>query len=193
MLKNGNDEKGGLIITGIMDTNTIIKGRKKFKEGWDAEKLAEFLLSKFSFISSPIKISDDIGTDFFCTIFKIENENLNPYNTFAIQIKKKPKDNKNIDITNKWEYLNGIEIPYLLGLVDLENLKIEIFSGEELIYLQSIEGKRKKLEIKLIEKLEKNNNTMHYKNEEERYIIDFPKITEVGVGFKYENNIEEIN
>ena len=40
-----------------------------FKRGWDREKLAEYILSRFSFVAKPSTVSDDLGTDLFCTLF----------------------------------------------------------------------------------------------------------------------------
>ena len=63
-----------------------------FREGWKNENLARFILSKIAFITHPATISDDIGSDFFCTLFQTRAENghdyLVPKNTFAIQIKR---------------------------------------------------------------------------------------------------------
>jgi len=63
-----------------------------FRKGWENENLARFLLSRFSFVAHPASVSDDIGTDFFCTIFEIVKEgkrdSLMPRNAFAIQISR---------------------------------------------------------------------------------------------------------
>src|SRR3989442_3819860 len=41
------------------------------RTGWEAERLAHYLLSRFSFVAQPTTISDDVGSDFYCTIFDI--------------------------------------------------------------------------------------------------------------------------
>ena len=48
---------------------------KNTRIGWENERLAEFLLSRISFIANPAKTSDDVGTDFICTLFRQERKN----------------------------------------------------------------------------------------------------------------------
>lgn len=124
-----------------------------FRQGWQSENIARFLLSKFSFISSPSTISDDIGSDFLCTLFKIEKGKLHPSNSFAIQIKSK-SNSKKIGITKKISYLVDLEIPFFVGVIDRDNLKISIYAREYICdYRSSSEGIGiKKLYIKLVEK-----------------------------------------
>jgi len=40
----------------------------KFRVGWSYENLAQFILYNFVFTSTPLKIADDIGIDFICTL-----------------------------------------------------------------------------------------------------------------------------
>lgn len=42
-----------------------------YREGWQSENLANYILSKFSFVAQPTNVSNDIGTDFYCTLFKV--------------------------------------------------------------------------------------------------------------------------
>ena len=62
-----------------------------FKRGWDREKLAEYILSRFSFVAKPSTVSDDLGSDFFCTLFRLKSKDGRDYPlplcSFAIQIK----------------------------------------------------------------------------------------------------------
>jgi len=99
--------------------------------GWENEHLATFLLSRISFVANPITVSDDVGSDFFCTLFEsqIENnaEQLFPRNSFAIQIKSKEET---ILATNKIEYLTKLELPFFVGVIDREKLQLNIYSGE---------------------------------------------------------------
>ena len=39
--------------------------------GWENEQLAHYLLSRFSFVAHPATVGDDIGSDFYCTIFDV--------------------------------------------------------------------------------------------------------------------------
>ena len=75
-----------------------------FRKGWQSENVARFLLSKFSFLAHPSAVSDDIGSDFFCTIFQVHKEGSHDYlipdHSFAIQIKS---NSRPIDVSNKLE------------------------------------------------------------------------------------------
>jgi hypothetical protein len=47
-------------------------------------------LSRFSFVAQPSSVADDLGSDFFCTIFEIVkaasgHDHLRPLSSFAIQ------------------------------------------------------------------------------------------------------------
>lgn len=99
--------------------------------GWENEHLATFLLSRISFVANPITVADDIGSDFFCTLFesRIKNtaEQLFPRNSFAIQIKS---SDTVIPATNKIEYLDTLELPFFVGVVDRAHLNLRIYSGE---------------------------------------------------------------
>jgi hypothetical protein len=102
---------------------------EKFRVGWENEHLATFLLSRISFVASPVKIGDDVGTDLFCTLFEIAEGQLFPRNSFAIQVKSS-KDL--IEATGKIEHLRKLELPFFVGVVDQGNLTLSIYSGEYL-------------------------------------------------------------
>lgn len=58
--------------------------------GWENEQLAHYLLSRFSFVAHPATVGDDIGSDFFCTVFDVVESHppqMVPQLTFAIQVK----------------------------------------------------------------------------------------------------------
>ncbi len=107
------------------------------KLGFDDQRIAEAILSKFSFIAKPSLNPDDIGIDFFCTIFENINDQCYPRNTFAIQI----KGNKDtIDITDKIGLLAGFELPYYVGVIDRNNCILSIYSGEYLNHFFTLKG-----------------------------------------------------
>jgi len=61
----------------------------RIRKGWENENLARFILSKFSFISQPATIADDLGADFFCTFFikvskgrKTKKDNIIKFHSF---------------------------------------------------------------------------------------------------------------
>jgi len=101
--------------------------------GWENENLARFILSKISFVAQPVSVSDDVGTDFFCTLFKIIGSKgqlrASPTNSFSIQIKS---NRDSIPATEKRAYLNRLELPYFIGVVAQAELSLDIYSGEYL-------------------------------------------------------------
>lgn len=50
-----------------------------FRKGWESENLARFILSRFAFVAHPSTVSDDIGSDFFCTLFEVKREKKHDY------------------------------------------------------------------------------------------------------------------
>jgi hypothetical protein len=104
-----------------------------FRIGWENERLALFLLSRISFVAHPSSVGDDVGSDFFCTLFEREQVNskemLIARNSFAIQVKS---NHEVFDVTNKLEYLKKLELPFFVGVVDQKGLSLAIYSGEYL-------------------------------------------------------------
>ena len=84
------------------------------RKGWENERLASYLLSRFSFVAQPSSVADDLGSDFFCTLFEIVNatsgrEVLRPLNSLAIQVKSSAGE---ISMDNKIDYLMRLELPF---------------------------------------------------------------------------------
>lgn len=128
---------------------------KSFRAGWENEHLAEFLLSRIAFVSQPVTVGDDIGSDFFCTLFESvkvdKSDQLFPRNSFAIQIKS--SEPKELALNGKESYLNELEIPFFLGFVNQEELKLSIYSGEHLPMFFSSVGVSQKLKLIPVESL----------------------------------------
>lgn len=108
------------------------------------KRLAEFFLSRISFIANPAKNSDDLGTDFICTLFREETKNnvvqLFPTSTFALQAKTgKPEE---LDVSKHLDYLRGLELPFFIGFVDQQTLSLRIYSCHHLPALFSGGGNR---------------------------------------------------
>lgn len=163
----------------------------KFRKGWQSEHIAKFILSKFSFIAEPSTVADDLGTDFFCTLFKIQmGEYLVPQNSFAIQIKS---DNKNIDITKKLSYIQGLEIPFFVGVVSKKDLTLRIYSGESIphffsTYTGLVKTHNHSAVIKLLEDKDYNNrghNFINYDPVKKECYLEFPKIVEIDAYYDY--------
>jgi hypothetical protein len=103
------------------------------RRGWENEHLATFLLAKIAFVAHPLTVADDVGSDFFCTLFESSNENgmevLFPRNSFAIQVKSR---RENFAATNKIDYLLRLELPFFLGVVDRHTLRLDVYAAEHL-------------------------------------------------------------
>jgi hypothetical protein len=108
-----------------------------YRKGWESQNVARMLLYRFSFLSEPVHIADDIGGDYFCTLFQSNrvgsNTYLAPRNSFAIQVKSKNDITSNlVPLTKQRDFLLNLEIPYFIGVVDREKLQLKIFSGQYL-------------------------------------------------------------
>lgn len=154
----------------------------KFRKGWQSEHLAKYILSKFSFIAEPSTISDDLGSDFFCTFFDvIKRGELLPRFSFSIQIKS---NKRRFDITNKIEYLNDLRTPFLVGVANKKSNVLTIYSGECLSnFLSQADRRNKKIFIKLVDK--RTGRYPMYKIERRKYILEFPKILDIETSFDY--------
>src|SRR5882757_2755735 len=100
------------------------------RSGWEGERLAEYLLSRFGFIAQPTSVADDVGSDFFCTIFDIRDTlppTVEPRISFAIQVKS---NDDPIEFHNKVHYLHNLEIPFFIGVVNQARAEMEVYSAE---------------------------------------------------------------
>lgn len=106
---------------------------RKTRIGWENEHLARYLLSRISFLSSPIFVADDVGVDLLCTLFMPREVNktlqLFPRQAFAIQLKSKLEE---VEVNVANSALPTLEIPFFLGVTDRENSSLAIYSGEML-------------------------------------------------------------
>jgi hypothetical protein len=124
--------------------------------GWEGERLSHYLLSRFSFVAQPTTIADDVGSDFYCTIFEILDgppPMVEPRTSFAIQIKT---TRKKIAAHNKVPYLRDLEIPFFLGTVDQDEGTLEIFSADGFPMMTAVYGYPEKLWLKPVERYEPN-------------------------------------
>src|SRR6266478_3423602 len=119
------------------------------RKGWENERLASYLLSRFSFVAQPSSIADDLGSDFFCTLFEIVkiasgHDALRPLSSFAIQVKSSADE---IQMDNKIDYLQRLELPFFIGVVNQSPPAITIYSVELLPFLFSLFGIPEKLSL----------------------------------------------
>ena len=160
-----------------------------FKRGWEREKLAEYILSQFSFVAKPSTVSDDLGTDLFCTLFRVEERNGRyyplPLNSFAIQIKS---NKRTFDFSSNISYLQNFEIPFFCGVINENNKQLSVFSGENLPVFFSHVGKVKKLKIKMLERDKMSDPYDPKEGGKCNYTVMFPKILDIKMDIKEERN-----
>ena len=152
----------------------------KFRQGWQSENLARFLLSEFAFIAQPSTVADDVGSDFYCTLFKKEkdggNHHLIPKNSFVIQIKSSEND---VDLSSKAGFLEQLELPFFIGVVDRRELSLKIFSGRALHLLFTMIGVPNKLMVKLTPRIQDKHYYETIDEHQKHYNLMFPFIAEV--------------
>jgi hypothetical protein len=123
----------------------------RLRAGWEGEHLAHYLLSRFSFVAQPTTVADDVGSDFYCTIFEILESNpptVEARTSFAIQVKTNA--NK-IEAHNKITYLHHLEIPFFLGVIDQAESELKIYSAEHFPMMTATFGLRDKLGLVPVE------------------------------------------
>src|SRR6204780_75138 len=121
------------------------------RTGWEGERLAHYLLSRFSFVAQPTTIADDVGSDFYCTIFDIVGSNpsmVEPRTSFAIQVKSKADT---VDAHNKVRYLQHLEIPFFLGIIDQSAAELRVYSAEHFPMMTAVYGYPEKLWLRPVE------------------------------------------
>jgi hypothetical protein len=132
------------------------------RKGWENEKLAAYLLSRISFVAQPMSTGDDLGSDFFCTLFEIHNlsggDALMPRSSFAIQVKSSPR---NIPSDNRIDYLMGLQLLFFVGVVKQSPACLEIYSAEFLPQLFSEVGKPDALTLVPVPTAEFNPRKYH--------------------------------
>ena len=151
-----------------------------FRRGWENENLARFLLHKMAFIAHPATTAEDIGSDFFCTLFEARtlagHASIFPRNSFAIQIKS---NSKPIDVSDKLQYLENLELPFFVGVADRVRLKLTIYSGEYIPAFFSYKGVPDKLEIELCEMSAIQSLDDFFEECQGKFILRFPRVVDI--------------
>ena len=167
---------------------------RPFRYGWQSQNMARILLYEFCFLSEPVQVADDIGIDYFCTLFEIgsprNSKDLLPRNSFAIQIKS---ETYSVDLTKHIPYLDALELPYLIEIVNRSNLSMAIFSGEFLTPFFAYKGSTgiASFQARLCERSDVRRVAEGGWLEESKfaagqYILPFPKVAEVSVNMSDE-------
>jgi hypothetical protein len=162
------------------------------RRGWQNEHLAAFMLSRLAFLAHPAKIGDDIGTDFFCTLFETVNQDgrdyLVPRKSFAIQIKS---SGTTIDATKQIKYLIGLELPFFVGIIDQEHSSLTIYSGEYLPILFSYRGIPKSLTLELHSQHDFGPDSYFDEVADNSYKLKCPVVSTLSVAMTTESIAEE--
>lgn len=179
-----------------------------YRQGWQAQNIAKVLLSQFSFLSEPVNIGDDIGSDFYCTIFeKIpinSNKNLLPTNSFLIQIKSAGSISELLDISKYLPIFRQMDLPFIIGIVNKKELSMSLFSGELLPHFFALNGDVNCLYAEFIDKPKKRSDGDSWLNyiewwkniSEDKNKLVFPKITEISLfqdEITFQNNVKEFS
>ena len=153
----------------------------QFRKGWERENLAQYLLSRFSFVARPVSVSDDVGTDFYCTLFqKVQNGSLVPRTSFAIQVKSHGdmvSKNNRLNITDKASYLGQLEIPFFLGVINEEDHSLTVYLGELAPRFFSFRASPSRLTAVLCDRRPYVETRTH----DDRYDLDFPKVARIAM------------
>jgi len=172
--------------------------KRSFRLGWQSQNLARFLLYKFSFLAEPVQVADDIGIDFFCTLFEAKpdrtNSSLIPRNSFAIQIKSMSSSNR-IDLTRYLPYLMDLELPFFIGIIDRTSLAMTIYSGQLLTPFFAYKGPPSHLEAELCERsaIEADNPAWNKKIPRGGYALLFPKVVEISASMEHKDLVVGVN
>ena len=166
-----------------------------FRKGWQSENFARYILSNFAFIAQPSTIADDLGSDFFCTIFDTisngNNDFLVPEESFAIQIKSNKRP---FYITGKAEYLKNLGIPFFVAVCNKENQELIFYSGEYIIPFFVDNPLAEKIKIKLCET--NDCKVDFYVEKDNEFTLKFPKrftICSNYASFKFKEAIKNLS
>jgi hypothetical protein len=150
------------------------------RTGWQNENLARFLLSRFCFISQPVSVADDIGSDFYCTLFEKEAKGHHvfvlPRNSFVIQIKS---SHNKLDLSGKADYLHQLEIPFFIGFINQSKMILDIYSGRGLDLLFAMKGVPQKLVGIPVPRIKKYSYYQYLDRSEKRFSLNFPRLAVV--------------
>lgn len=98
-----------------------------FREGDCSEYLAQYILSRFSFVN-PSPRQEDFGvTDFLCVLAKNEDKMVFPENTFYVQVKSGVQYIEYDEEATKW-ISSHMDAPLVILNIDKKKLSFKIYS-----------------------------------------------------------------
>jgi hypothetical protein len=113
---------------------------KSFREGWNHERFAQYILGKVSFISTPDTTGDDTGFDisgFFIKEHPTKRGQILPFLPYTLQVKP-PSWKEPRYLEKHLHELAVIGVPYYIGVVQPKTRTIDIYSGKGLQALFSL-------------------------------------------------------
>jgi hypothetical protein len=166
-----------------------------FRVGWENERLASYLLSRFSFVAHPSSVGDDLGSDFFCTIFEVQApsgiDELIPRSSFAIQVKS---SGSQVSVDNKIDYLMRLEMPYFVGVVNQSPARMDVYSAEFLPVLFADVGRPDSLVLALISTPDFDRNNYYNRLESPlRILMRCPLVATLNVDDKRQELTEKVS
>lgn len=156
------------------------------REGYRSQDYARALLGKVCFLAEPNGIADDVGIDFFCTLFREEEKKydwgLVPDINFCIQIKSR-SDQSRLDLAKQVSTLKILTLPYFLGIMDKAQQVLEIYSGHYLTPFFSLKGadgiKKLKVETCASENISGVDYSFFDDSPSREFVIRFPLVTTI--------------
>ena len=98
-----------------------------FREGDRSEYIAQFLLSRFSFVY-PFPRQEDFGVgDFLCILSRIEKKLVFPEDGFYVQVKSNEDDITYDKDAASW-ISNHMDLPLLICVIDKKNSHLKMYS-----------------------------------------------------------------
>jgi hypothetical protein len=176
-------------------------GLYSYREGWQSENLAKYILSKFSFISEPVNISDDFGADFIGTAFRLievdKNYKTQPLQSFVVQIKSHNEIHTNMNFKKYANILNILELPFFLGIINRDDLTLNIYAGMGIPILYSFRGSHilNNPNSQLIVELTNDHTRKSYDIDDEKkiYSLRFILVATITADYSYKNNPEALS
>jgi len=121
-----------------------------FRDGDRAEYLVKYVLSTFAQVVS-VPRQEDYGVDLLCALTRRDSKSLFVEDTFGVQVKKRAKNG--IDITygghnkqGEWKkyeiewLLFGPSHPLLIGLVDMRQCRVDLYSTSNMWHVRWMAG-----------------------------------------------------
>lgn len=105
-------------------------------------------------------MADDVGGDFFCTLFEQTGDSgspaLIPRTGFVVQVKSRGEIKSRgdrISLSKQLAFLHELGTPYFVGVVDTKALTLDLYSGRFLPLFFALKGKPRQVGARLIRRM----------------------------------------